>query len=116
MKSILLVVLECFHTSYVMFQLSVTTKTAPTPTATTSKNTAAQQQQPKVETKTAAVTNKVTTPKTIPPAAPAKRGLKATPPVVSKTQNVAPVSTMRTRSHGDVDMSADEFLINQPCR
>ena len=99
-----------------MFQLSVTTKTAPTPTATALKNTAAQQQQPKVATATAAVTNKVTTPKTIPPAAPAKRGLKATPPVMTKTQNVAPVSTMRTRSHGDVDTSADEFLINQPCR
>ena len=99
-----------------MFQLSVTTKTAPTQTATASKNTAVQQQQPKVETATAAVTNKVTTPKTIPPAAPAKRGLKATSPVVTKTKNVASVSTMRTQSHGDVDTSADEFLINQPCR
>ena len=67
-------------------------------------------------TTSAAITNKVTTPKTIPPAAPAKRGLKATPPVTTKTQNVAPVSTMRTQSHGDVDTSPDEFLINQPLR
>ena len=35
---------------------------------------------------------------------------------MTKTQNVAPVSTMRTQSHGDVDMSVDEFLINQACR
>ena len=75
------------------------------------------------------VTNKVTTPKATPPPSPAKRTPKATPPAETakrtpkaapsaetKTQNVAPVSTMKTRNHGDVDMSTDAFLIDQPPR
>ena len=88
-------------------------------TKTAKKTTALQQEQPKAMNIAASVTNKVNTAKAKPPAKdtpkakpPAKVTPKAKPPAETTSQNVAPASTMKIQSQGDVDTSADAFLID----